>query len=71
MSERHSDHAARIDDLEIRLAHCDSTIADLNEIVTAQWRKIDALERQLANLRDEFQNLGAPRDAQEPPPPHY
>ena len=64
-------HAStRIDDLEVRIAHQDSVIADLNDVITSQWRKISALERQIALLREEFQNGTASREALEPPP-HY
>lgn len=62
---------ARLSDLEIRFAHQESTIAELNEIVMQQWRKIDLLERQLKQLRDEMQNVGGQREGEEPPPPHY
>ncbi|MDB5570944.1 MAG: slyX [Hyphomicrobiales bacterium] len=63
--------ALRLDALEMRAAHQDAMIADLNEVITAQWRKIDVLERQLARLREEFQTMGPQRDGPEPPPPHY
>lgn len=71
MSDARSDYAARLDTLEMLIAHQDRTIAELNDVITAQWRKIDTLERQVAQLREEFQNIAAPRDAPEPPPPHY
>ncbi len=61
---------SRLDALEIRVAHQDKTIADLNEVVAAQWRRIDALERALKMLREEFQ-ASIPADGPEPPPPHY
>jgi len=64
-------NAARIDALETHIAHQDRTVAELNDMVAAQWRKIDALERQIARLREEFLNLSQPREAPEPPPPHY
>jgi uncharacterized coiled-coil protein SlyX len=70
MSDGHSDFS-RLDALETAVAHQDKTIAELNGAVTAQWRKIDALERQVAKLIVEIQNIEAPRDAPEPPPPHY
>ena len=63
--------SARIDALEIVVAHQERLIAELNDVVRGQWRKIDALERQITLLREEFQNSGTPRDAPEPPPPHY
>jgi uncharacterized coiled-coil protein SlyX len=70
MSNGQSD-SSRLDALETLIAHQDRTIAELNDTVAAQWRKIDALERQVAKLLDEFQNIGTPRDTSEPPPPHY
>jgi len=50
----------------------EKVIADLNEMVVAQWRKIDALERRVNELREEFDEAsrlqgGGP----EKPPPHY
>jgi SlyX protein len=61
----------RITALEIRIAHQDQTVAELNEVVTTQWRKIEALERQMGRLREEFQNSQNDRGGDEPPPPHY
>ncbi|MEY4257086.1 MAG: SlyX [Pseudomonadota bacterium] len=40
-----TDTAVRMAELESRLAEQDRMIADLNEMVIAQWRKIDGLER--------------------------
>ena len=40
----------RIDALEIRLAFQDETIETLNQTITAQWKQIDALTRQMAEL---------------------
>jgi SlyX protein len=70
MSDGRSD-SSRLDALETLVAHQDKTIAELNDAITAQWLKIDALERHVAKLLEEIQNVGAPRDALEPPPPHY
>jgi SlyX protein len=71
MSDDHPDHSARLDALEAHVAHQERTIVELNEVITLQWRRIDALERRVAQLREEFQNIAPPRDAPEPPPPHY
>lgn len=68
---QHKDTDARIDDLEMRIAHHEKTIAELNEIVTGQWRRIDLIERQLSQMREEVRNLSPARDGEEPPPPHY
>ncbi|WP_330083833.1 SlyX family protein [Methylocystis iwaonis] len=71
MSDEPLDYAARLDALETLIAHQDRTIAELSDVIASQWRKIDILERQVAQLREEFQNIGASRDTPEPPPPHY
>ena len=64
--------AMLIADLEARIAEQDKVIADLNEMVVAQWRKIDSLERRVGELRDEFDAAAMARpDGREPPPPHY
>jgi uncharacterized coiled-coil protein SlyX len=62
----------RIDALEVRLSYQDETIETLNQTVTAQWKQIDALTRQLAELRDRLRDAehGAPGPANERPP-HY
>ncbi len=70
MSHEHAD-SSRLDALETLVAHQDRIIAELNDAIMAQWRKIDALERQVGKLLDEIQSVTAPRDASEPPPPHY
>jgi SlyX protein len=62
---------SRIDELEIRMVHQDQTIADLNEVITAQWKKIEALERHLLRLGEELQKVDVRSSEQEAPPPHY
>ena len=66
--------AARIEALEMRVAHQDRTIEDLNLTITAQWKEIETLTRQIARLGDQLQevrdNSGATGEP-EPPPPHY
>lgn len=71
-----SDNAAllaRIEALEIRLAHQDQVIEDLNTITTAQWKEIDTLKRLADQLRDRVQEVESnrPTGQPEPPPPHY
>ena len=64
----------RIDRLEMRLAHQDQTIEDLNQAVIAQWKQIDEQRRQLARLGERVE-VGEQRadlaGLPEPPPPHY
>ena len=62
----------RIDTLETRLAYQDDAIETLNQTITAQWKQIDALTRQVAELRDRLQQAetNAPGPANERPP-HY
>lgn len=66
------EHDGRMADMERRIAEQDRVIADLNDMVVAQWRKIDNLDRRLGELREEFDASAAGRpDGREPPPPHY
>ena len=51
----------RIDALESRLMFQDDTIETLNQTITEQWRKIDALTRQLASLSERLQEAEARR----------
>ena len=62
----------RIDRLETRLAYQDDTIETLNQTITAQWKQIDALTRQIAQLNERLQEAetNAPGPANERPP-HY
>jgi SlyX protein len=62
----------RIDRLEARLMFQDDTIEKLNQTITAQWREIDALTRQIAGIGDRLREAeaNAPTPTNEPPP-HY
>ena len=62
----------RIDALEIRLSFQDETIEALNQTITAQWKQIDALARQVAELKERLQDAegSAPGPVNERPP-HY
>ena len=62
---------SRLDELEIRSAHQEQLLAELNEVIAAQWKKIDALEFLLKRTREEMQNLNLRPEGEEPPPPHY
>jgi SlyX protein len=62
----------RIDELEMRVAHQDKTIAELNDVITEQWKKMEAIERQLRRFGEELEAL----ESNEGPtanqkPPHY
>ena len=66
--------ASRIVALEVRVAHQDRVIEDLNTLVTEQWKQIDALAKQVERMTDRLQRVeeNAPSsDTPEPPPPHY
>jgi len=64
---------ARVVALEMDRAHQDRAIEDLNEAITAQWKLIDDLKREIARLTAEVREAavaGGPGEP-EPPPPHY
>jgi SlyX protein len=62
----------RVNELEMRLMHQDKTIADLNDMLTAQWKHIETLERNLRRLGEEMEALDAGEGpAANQKPPHY
>jgi SlyX protein len=63
---------ARLVALEMDRAHQERVIEDLNEAVTAQWKLIELLKREVERLADQVREaaVAAPGEA-EPPPPHY
>jgi SlyX protein len=62
----------RIDVLEMRLTFQDETIETLNKTITAQWLKIDALTRQVADLSQRLREAETHASgATNEPPPHY
>ncbi|BCJ91315.1 hypothetical protein IZ6_20500 [Terrihabitans soli] len=65
---------ARLEALETRIAYQDEVIEDLNKTITAQWKEIDRLAREVASLGERVARAeeGPGTDpADEPPPPHY
>jgi len=65
--------ATRIDALEVRIVHLDETIEALNTTITAQWKQIDALSREMLNLRERLEDAEMKSGAgpTNEPPPHY
>ena len=64
----------RLTDLEIHVAHLESTVQELNEVIFHQQQTIDRLEGDLRRLREQlFEIAPSPlkRPEDEEPPPHY
>jgi SlyX protein len=59
----------RITDLEIRYTHLEQQVQELSEVVFAQQRTIDNLNKQLLELRGRVQEPGEAPPAEKPP--HY
>lgn len=74
MTDSPSSDSARLDELEMRVVHQDQTIEDLNAAITAQWKLIDRLERQVARLGErvaETEQAVSEAAPANTPPPHY
>ncbi|HOZ28922.1 MAG TPA: SlyX family protein [Hyphomonadaceae bacterium] len=66
--------SSRLDALEIRIAHQDEAIDDLNKMITDQWKEIDRLTREIVKLEDRLasaENSMGSDPGDEPPPPHW
>ena len=74
MADVQDGNEARIDNLEMRLAHQDEVIEALNKTVIEQWAKLDQALSRLSQLEHRMREiqLSFVRDAaDEAPPPHY
>ena len=67
------DQDARIEKLEIDLAHANHTIDELNEVVIAHGKQIERLTRKLSDMTDQVEELieNALPGHQIDKPPHY
>ncbi|GAB4195860.1 MAG: SlyX family protein [Wenzhouxiangellaceae bacterium] len=63
----------RIDELEIRVAHQDDTLMQLNDVIIRQQRQIDRLMVRYEQLSDQLSTLHSSlqRKPEDEVPPHY
>jgi SlyX protein len=62
----------RIVELEIKVAHQDMAIEELNQTIIQQQSEIANLQRYLELIRYKIENIQAsPKEVSESPPPHY
>ncbi|MDD4650020.1 MAG: SlyX family protein [Desulfoplanes sp.] len=59
--------------IQTQLAFQDRTIEKLNEVMTAQQRQLDEIEKQIKFLASKLRDvaLSDQGESPEPPPPHY
>lgn len=65
---------ARIEALESKVAYQEQAIDQLGEALGEHYRQIEALKREIANLRAQLRDVEAHpalSPGREPPPPHY
>lgn len=68
-----NDHEARIEKLEIDLAHANHTIDELNDVIVEQGKQLARLTRKMSDMTDQVEELiesGIAGHAVEKPP-HY
>ena len=77
MTQDSSPDTGRLDALEMRVAHQDAVIEELNEALTAQWKVIDALTREIESLRERASAIeadarsGDKQGGEDERPPHW
>lgn len=71
MSSEHVER--RLTDLEIKASFTEDLVEQLNQIIIRQQQDLDALARQIGQLRDQLPEAGTgqPRGARDDLPPHY
>jgi SlyX protein len=65
---------ARVEALEMQVAHQERALEDLNGMVAAQWAQIDSLTREVTRLAETVRQTASQAvvsPGNEPPPPHY
>lgn len=67
------DFRRRIETLEELAAFQERALEELSGTVTGQWKQIETLRRELANLGAQLAEVEASTTTpqREPPPPHY
>lgn len=69
-----NDPEQRLSEVEIKLTFLDDTVSDLATVDAQRSQRLNAIERALADIRNELISLRTAlgHDARdEPPPPHY
>ncbi|GEM_PF-611361 len=70
----HEEIDSRVTELEIQLAHMETVVSDLSDMIKSQWDRIDVLERHNKLMSSDIKRMidflrTAPED--DAPPPHY
>jgi len=68
------DMEQRLVALESHIAHQDGTLEDLHDMVNTQWTEIEALRREVEQLRGRLLRMEGEMEPAQPddePPPHY
>ena len=61
----------KIIELEIRITYQDKLIAELDSVVCEFTKRLQTLERHIADLRESASGLSAAVGPGDEPPPHY
>ena len=63
----------RLNELEIKASFTEDLVEQLNQIIIRQQQDLDALARQIGQLREQLPEpgTGQPRGARDELPPHY
>lgn len=71
--ENPNDTEQRLTDLEVKITFADDMLDQLNQTILRQQQQIDALMRQLAELRQQIPEGGGAtfRNLRDELPPHY
>jgi SlyX protein len=71
--EKPNDNEQRLTELEIKASFTEDLLDQLNQVVVRQQQQIDALIREIANLRQSTLDggIGVSRNVRDDMPPHY
>ena len=61
----------KLESIEVIIAHQDKIMSEMNEVILAQWKRIDTVEKKLMQLHEDINLINGGQDLTDQRPPHY
>jgi uncharacterized coiled-coil protein SlyX len=61
----------KLESIEVIIAHHDKIMSEMNEVILAQWKRIDTVEKKLMQLHEDINLINGGQDLTDQRPPHY
>ena len=61
----------KLESIEVIIAHHDKIMSEMNEVILAQWKRIDTVEKKLMQLHEDINLINGGHDLTDQRPPYY